>query len=148
METPTVTQLVHRTARRARKVLPSLALYLKAAEQANYPAEHLEVIQHLITELKAIESLEEAQFDIPKRNPGRPHLSRPKITDFTAQIFAATVPKKPRKKKAIDPKAVVAKIILKDFTEERIAEEAAAGIPDTAINSDGDVVVFDFDKHF
>lgn len=147
MQTPTVTQLVHRTARRARKALPSLALYLKAAEQANFPDEHLEVIQHLITELKAIESLEEAQFDIPKRSSGRPHLSRPRLTDFTAQIFLATVPKKPRKKKAIDPKAVVAKIILKDFTEERKAENALAGHPDAAINSDGDVVVFDLDKH-
>jgi hypothetical protein len=146
--TYTVQQLVTRSARRSRKALPALLLYLKAAEQANYPDAHIDALKHLVAEMEAIATLEDAEFDIPKREAGRPPTGTARVKDFTRSIFLSVAPKKQRKVKARIPK-VIARVIAKDFTEEhRLAEEAAASIPaEVGFNAEGQVVTFDFSEY-
>lgn len=134
---PTVKQLITRTARRSRRALPTLNLYLEAAKQASFPDAHIEALEQLIAEMSALMKIEHAEFEVPERRPGPVPASRPKTTDFTRHIFESVVPKKPRKKKTDVPK-VIAKIIAKDFTDVRQLEAAEA----ISVNEDGEAVIF------
>ena len=136
---PTVKQLITRTARRSRLALPSLLRYLDAALQANFPEAHIEALKQLVAEMEKLATLENAEYDLPPRKPGPVPASRPRTTDFTRHIFESVAPKKPRKKKTDVPK-VIAKIIAQDFTPVRQLEAAEAA----SFNENGEVVKFDF----
>lgn len=136
---PTVEQLITRTARRSRLALPALQLYLDAALQANFPEAHIDALKQLVAEMEALTKLEKVEFNLPPRKPGPVPASRAKTKDFTRAIFESVAPKKPRKKKTVVPK-VIAKIIAKDFTSVRQLE-----VEDVAsVNEAGEVVIFDF----
>jgi len=136
---PTVEQLITRTARRSRLALPSLQRYLVAAQQANFPEQHIEALTQIIAEMEKLATLEKVEFELPPRKPGPVPASRAKTTDFTRAIFESVAPKKPRKKKTDVPK-VIAKITAKDFTPVRQLEAGEA----TSFNESGEVVKFDF----
>lgn len=135
---PTADTLITRAARRSRKALPSLELYLSAAVQAHFPDEHIEVVTQLIEEMKALVPLECEKFELPKRIPGPVPAHRAKTSDYTRAIFLAAVPKKPRKKRSVIPK-VIAKITMEDFTQKRQLEASEV----VTVTDEGSLITFD-----